>query len=238
MSRVVAAAVVAAVLAALAPFAAAQAPQQMLVPLGAGPLVDLAAEASREVPNDLMTATMVVEANDASAAALASLLNRTTAEALRVAGEFRDVRARSGGSQTYPVYDRTNKQTGWRGRSEVRLESRDFKQTAELIARLQGGMQLQGVSFSVSPELRRQTENELVVEAVAAFRARADIAARALGTRGYRIRRLAINTAGAFPQPRAMARAAPASADAFSAPVFEGGTSQVQVSAQGVVEVE
>jgi predicted secreted protein len=224
-----------AVLAAIAPFASAQ----PVAPAGAGTQVELAAEATREVANDLMTATMAVEASDANPAALASLLNRTTADALRTAGEFREVRARSGGSQTYPVYDRANRQTGWRGRAEVRLESRDFQQMAQLVARLQAGMQVGGIAFGVSPELRRKTENELIDEAVAAFRARADIAAKALGARGYRIKRIAISSSAAFPPPRPMARMASAvAADAAPPPVFEGGTSQVQVGAQGTVEAE
>lgn len=228
---------IAALLAVVAPLTAAQ--PVPAAGAGSGTQVELAAEASREVANDLMTATMVVDANDADPAALATRLNRTTADALRVAGEFRDVRARSGGSQTHPVYDRANRQTGWRGRAEVRLESRDFRQMAELVARLQASMQLGGIAFGVSPELRRRTEDELIVEAVAAFRARADIAARALGARGYRITRLAIDSAAAHPQPRPMARmAAAAPVEAVAPPTFEGGTSHVQVGVQGGVQVE
>jgi len=36
-----------------------------------------------------------------------------------------------------------------------------------LIGRLQSSMQLGSVAFTVSPEVRRQTENELLTEAVA-----------------------------------------------------------------------
>ena len=227
------------VLFSLLAFAAPLASAQPATPAGAAPQIELTAEASREVPNDLMTATLAIDANDTNPAVLASALNRTTTEALRVAGEFRDVRARSGGSQTFPVYDRQNRQTGWRGRAEVRLESRDFQQMAQLIARLQSSMQLGGIAFGISPEARRQIENDLINEAVSAFRARADLAAKAVGARGYRIKRLAINTGGVAPFPRPMARMAPAAApDSVAVPVFEAGTSQVQVSAQGMVEAE
>jgi predicted secreted protein len=223
------------VLAAVAPLAAAQvAPAP-----AAGAQVELTGEATREVANDQMTAVMVVESTDANAAALATLLNRTTADAQRAAAEFGAVKVRTGGSQTYPVYDRANKQTGWRGRAEVRLESRDFQQMAQLVARLQTSMQLAGISFAVSPELRRQTENELINEAVNAFRARADIAAKSLGARGYRIKRVSINSGTQFGQPRPVMRMAAASAEAAPPPPsFEGGTSQVQVNVQGTVEVE
>ena len=220
-------------LAATAPLAVAQS----VAPAGNGPQVELAADVSREVRNDLMSATLFVEANDANPVALASLLNRAGADALRAAGEFKEVKAQSGGNQTFPVYDRANKQTGWRGRAEVRLESRDFQAMAQLVARLQSSMQLGGIAFGVSPELKRQTENDLIAEAVNAFRARAEIAAKALGSPQYRIKRLAINAPGGYPGPRPMARMSAASADAAAPPVFEGGTSQVRVEVQGTVEI-
>jgi predicted secreted protein len=200
--------------------------------------VDLQAEVAREIQNDLMLASMHAEANDPSAARVAAELNRVTAAALRTADEFKSVKARSGFHQTFPVYDRNNRLTGWRGRAEIRLESKDFAAMASLIGRLQSSMQLGGVSFNVSPELRRQTENELITEAVTAFRGRADIATRAIGGKSYRIRRIGISTGG-FPGPRPMIAQARAAAPAEVAPpTFEGGTSTVQVSANGTVQVE
>jgi predicted secreted protein len=202
--------------------------------------VDLQAEVSREVQNDLMNATVFTEVNDPSAARVADQVNRITAEGLKSAGEFKSVKARSGFSNTFPIYDRQGKLTGWRGRSELRLESKDTAAMAGLIGKLQSTMQLGGVSFSVSPEVRRQTENEMINDAVAAFRTRADIAAKAIGGRTYKIRRIGINAGGFAPGPRpmAMARAAAGSAPEVAPPAFEAGTSMVQVSVNGTVEVE
>src|SRR5512146_2594285 len=132
-------------LAALAAAAVPLAVAQPITPAGAGPQVELAAEASREVANDLMTATLFATAEGSDPAPLQGQINRAVSEALRVAAEFREVKARSGGSQTFPVYDRNNRQTGWRGRGEIRLEGRDFQQMAQLVARLQSTMQLGGL---------------------------------------------------------------------------------------------
>ncbi len=210
-----------------------------LSPSATSAQIEVSAEATREVQNDLMTATMFIEASETSAAALASSLNRVTAEALKTAAEWKQVRARSGAYQTYPLYDRGNKQLGWRGRAEVRLESRDFTAMAALIGKLQPALQLGGIGFGVSPEQRRQTENELIAEAVAALRARADIARAALGAKQHRIRKLVITTPATVPPRPLLARSQAASPQAeVAAPVFEGGTSQVQVSASGTVDVE
>jgi predicted secreted protein len=101
-------------------------------------------------------------------------------------------------------------------------------------------MQLGGVSFTVSPEARRQAENELINHAVAAFQARADLAAKAIGGRTYKIRRISLNTGGFPPVPRPMGapRAMTAQAAEVAPPVFEAGTSVVNVVASGTVEVE
>lgn len=200
--------------------------------------VELQAEAQREVTNDLLNASMYVEASDANATQLANTLNRVSNEALKIAANFKSVRVRSGGNNTYPVYDRNQKLTGWRGRAEVRLESRDFQAAAGLIAKLQATMQLSSLSFSLSRETRVNLENDLIAEAISAFRARADITRQALAGKSYKIRRIAINTGGGMVQPRPMFRAAAATSAEVATPQLEGGLSTVTVSVSGAVEVE
>jgi predicted secreted protein len=201
-------------------------------------VVELQAEAQRDVPNDTLTAQFYVEASDPEARQVADTLNRTLNQAMAVAKGSPGVQARSGNSQTYPVYDRSQHLTGWRGRAELRVDTRDFQAGAALIARLQSMLQLSSMSFSVSAEARRAAENELIPEAIAAFRTRADIVRRALDGRGYRIRHLAINSGGA-PAPRPiMLRAMAAASSEVAAPQLEGGLAQVSVSVSGAVEVE
>jgi len=200
--------------------------------------VELQAEAQREVTNDLLNASLYVEATDANAAQLANTLNRASNEALKIAANFKSVRARSGSNNTYPVYDRNQKLTGWRGRAEIRLDSRDFQAAAGLIAKLQASMQLSSLSFSLAKDTREKLENDLIAEAISAFRARADITRQALAGKSYRIRRVAINTGGGMMQPQPMFRAAAASAAEVATPQLEGGLSTVTVSVSGAVEVE
>jgi predicted secreted protein len=198
--------------------------------------VELQAEAQREVQNDLLNATLYVELEDASAAAVANAVNRRVNDALRIAKDYKGVRVRSGNNQTYPVYSKTNALQGWRGRGEIRIDSGDFEAASTLIGKLQATLQLGNISFSVAPETRRSVENELITEAIAAFKARADIIKNALAGRAYKLQRL--NVAGAYntPQPRlAMARAA--SSAEVAAPNLEGGISQVTIRANGAIEI-
>ena len=201
-------------------------------------VVELQAEAQREVPNDTLSANLYVELNDANPAALANAMNKAVNDALRTAKDYKSVRVRSGGNQTYPVYTKDKLLQGWRGRAEIRLESKDFEAASGLIGKLQAAMQLGGLGFSVSPEARRQAENELIVEAVGAFKARAEILRATLAGRGYKLQRLNVNSGHSVPSPRlAMARAATAGAPAVAAPDFEGGVSQVTVTAAGAIEI-
>ena len=201
--------------------------------------VDLQADAQREVGNDTLNAVLFIELSEVDAAKLGDTLNRTTTEALAAAKDFGPVRVRTGNNQTYPVYDRAQRITGWRGRAELRLESKDFQAAAALIGRLQSRMQLGQIGFSVSPEVRKAAEDEIIGAAIKAFRARADIVRTSLGGRGYKIRRLAVNTGGGFVPPRPlMARAGVAAAEGVATPPLEGGVSQITVSVNGTIEVE
>jgi predicted secreted protein len=201
-------------------------------------MVELQAEAQREVQNDLLNASLYVELNDASPAALASAINKSVNEALHAAKDYKGVRVRSGNNQTYPVYAKGNVLQGWRGRAEIRLESKDFEAASGLIGKLQASLQIGNMSFSVSPEARRQAENELISEAIVAFKARADIVKASLGGRSYKLQRLNMASGYNAPQPRfAMARAQVASAPEVAAPNLEAGVSLVTVTANGAIEV-
>jgi len=199
--------------------------------------VSLQASAQRELPNDLLDATLYVEVNDPTPAGAANAVNATVNTALRTARGYAAVRARSGNSRTFPIYTRGNQLQGWRGRGEVRIESKDFEAASTLIGKLQESMQLGGIQFSVSVEARRAAENELIGEAIAAFKARAEIVRKALGGRGYKLQNLEVSSARDGPVPRlAMARAAPA-AQEVAPPAFEAGLTTITVNANGSIEI-
>lgn len=200
-------------------------------------VVELQAAADREVGNDLMLATLYIQQEGLDSAQVGNTVNRAVTEALNLARSYPAVKVRTGNNQTMPVYDRNNKQTGWRGRGEIRLETRDFAAGANLIGKLQSSLQLGNISFAVSPEARKKAEDELIAEAIAAFKNRAELVKGVMGGRGYKIQRLNLNTGYSGPPPRPMMMAMAKSADVAPPPV-EGGTSQVNVQVNGAIEVE
>ncbi|MGI9046791.1 MAG: SIMPL domain-containing protein [Burkholderiales bacterium] len=200
-------------------------------------VVELQSEAQREVRNDTMTATLFVEQNGFEPAQVADGVNKVVNQALQTAKDFQDVTVKSGYTQTYPVYGKNNQLQGWRMRSELRLETKNFEAGSKLIGKLQSSMQLAEMGFSVSDEARRKAENELMTEAIARFRERADIAKQVLDGRAYKIQRLSVNSGGRQPIRPFLARAEAKSMD-VAAPDVQAGTSEVTVSVNGAIEID
>jgi predicted secreted protein len=200
-------------------------------------VVELQAGADREVANDQMQALLSIEQNDPNPAQIAASINRAIAEALRAAKDYPTVKVRTGNNQTTPVYNRTSQLQGWRGRAEMRLETRDFAAGAALIGKLQASLQLGNVSFAIAPETRKKAEDDLIAEAINAFKARADLVRGVMGGKAYKIEHIRITTGyTSSPRPYMMAKAS--SSDSVTPPPLEAGTSTVNVQVAGTVEVE
>jgi predicted secreted protein len=199
--------------------------------------VDFQVEASREIANDLLTATLSAEIQDKQPARVAQQLNSILNDALRQSAAFSGVKVSSGNQRTYPVYGKNNQISGWRGQGEIRLESRDFKAAGELIMLLQTAMQLGNVQFSISTETRSLAENTLITEAIKAFQLRSEAIRTATGAKSYKTVHFSINQNG-MPQhfPVALMRA---SADsAIPAPEFAAGDSRLTVQINGTIELQ
>ena len=215
-----------------APFAlAAQAPTETLFNL-----VTLGAQADREVPNDLLTATLAAEAEGTDPAQLADNVNRTMQRSLATALSYKSVKTQSGGYQTTPVYDK-NRVVRWRVRQELRLESPDFAAATELVGKLQANLLLAGLTLSVSGETRRKAENALITEALAAFDERARVVREAMKAKGYRVRDLQVTPGGMPPRPMlAVARAM--ASETAAAPALEPGSTRILISVSGTIQLQ
>lgn len=200
-------------------------------------LVSLSAQASREVSNDTLLAVMAAEAEGPDAPALADTVNRAMRDALKVAKGYGAVKSSTGTYQTLPVYDKA-KVVRWRVRQELRLESRDFAAASELVGKLQPALVVVRMNTFVSAEARRAAEQSLVAEAIAAFHERAGVAREANRAKGWRLKDMNIGTADHAGVP-VRALAAPAMLRSDSAPpVVEAGTSTIQVTVNGTVQLQ
>jgi predicted secreted protein len=217
----------------LSPFAlAAQTPAETQFNL-----VNLNAQAEREIPNDLLTAMLAAEAEGADPAQLADGVNRTMQRALATALAYKSVKTQSAGYQTTPVYDK-NRVARWRVRQELRLESGDFAAATELIGKLQANLAVTGLSLSVSGEVRRKAENALIAEALAAFDERARVVRDAMKAKGYRMRDLQVATGGVPPRPVFAMAARALSAESVAQPAIEPGSARILITVSGTIQLQ
>jgi len=202
--------------------------------------VGFSVDRSREVANDQVTAVLSVTHEDPNASEVAARINRDMGWALGLAKARATLRARSGGYSIHPISDpkRANLRH-WRGAQEIVLESGDVEAMTALVGQLQERLQVGSVAFSVSPERRREVEDELLGEVLQAFQARAELVRRGFGASRYRLVEVQVGTGGGGPLPvRAVMRGMMAAEAEMPAPALEGGTSEIAVSAQGSIELE
>ncbi len=203
-------------------------------------VVNIQAEASRQVSNDEMHAILFIEKNNKQPAQLSAEINTLMNQAQSIARKFPQVKFETGSQTTYPVYDNDNqKLKEWRGRAEINLESKDFKAASQLISELQQNFQTQSINFTVSNEQRKKVENELIVEASKNFQQRAQIMTHAWNKSAYELVNLNINTNRSYPQPIMMrASAAKFNAEAAPAQDMAAGESTLSVNANGSIQLK
>ena len=199
--------------------------------------ISLRAEVSQEVPRDLMQVTLYTEEQNSDPAKLAAGITETMNKALAQARQVNGVKIRQGSRNSYPIYEeKGQKITGWRERAELRLESADFPALSKLTGEMLQTLQMGGMDFSIADHTRKQSEDALLKEAVAAFKARAQLATDALGGKSYKVVNLNLNSVG-FPQRYAAPMMMKAARDSAPTPDVEAGTSEVSLNADGTIEV-
>lgn len=216
---------------AFVPTASAETPEPSNV-------VNFEVQVSREIPNDIMRATVSAQKEDRDAANAADAVNRLVTAGLERAKKFPAIKAQTGGYHTYPVYDKT-RIAQWRAQSDIRLESRDFSQMSTLLGQLQETMQISNLEFVVSPASRSAAEQGLTVDAINAFRQRAEVIRTAYKADSYRIRQIDIHSAdnGGIIRPQRMAVMEMA-AKSVAPPPAEPGSSLLTTSISGSIQLK
>ncbi len=205
-------------------------------------VLNLSANASREVANDEMVARLYVQADAASPAVLARELGGALERARKEATRYPQLSFAQAGYNSWPEYGKDRKVNGWRGRASVVVSGRDLQAASELVARLQGFMLIENIGFQVSEMARRAAQQALIPEALADIDAQARVVGRSLGKQRQAVRELTLNgPGGGAPMPVfAQAKFAVANAEAGAPdPVnWQPGVSRIGVDANARVELQ
>lgn len=201
-------------------------------------VVNLQAEATRQVSNDEMHAVLFIEKSNKQPAVLSSQITQFMNQAMQLAKKYPQVKVETGSQTTYPVYDNdSSKLKEWRGRAEINIESTDFKAASQLVSELQQSFQTESINFTVSDAQRKKVENELMVEASKNFQQRAQLLSQTWNKSGYNLVNLNLNTSNHYPQPMMRASMAKfANAEAADAQNVAAGESKITVNANGAIQ--
>lgn len=196
--------------------------------------VNLQAQAEREIPNDQLTVMLAVEEEGKEAAKIANKINQDMVWALKIVGKKSEVDSRTQAYNTYPIYDKRTV-IGWRAIQQLELKSTNITELSELVGQLQSRLQVKNMRFSPTRETRVQYENDLIEEAMIAFKQRVDIVKKHMDDKNVRIVNMDVNTGGGHNRP-IYAESRMMAMDSKSAPAVEAGTSQITVTVSGSVQ--
>jgi len=193
---------------------------------------------TREVKNDWATARLVSSAEGKDPAAIASEVNARMARALARAKKEKGIEVESGGYTTHPIYD-ANRIVRWQAQQEMRLAAADVDRLAKLVGALQEEqLMLTGIEFSIKRQTREALQDELTLEALRNFRARADLVTKGMSGKGWSLIALSVGQAGGAPPVYAMRAEADMAMKSMAAPSFEAGKSELSVSVDGTIELD
>ncbi|MCO5106879.1 MAG: SIMPL domain-containing protein [Burkholderiaceae bacterium] len=200
----------------------------------------VSAAAYREVPQDRVTVTLYAERESPQPGAGQAQVSALLGPVLESLKARPDLEVQSSGYRTDPVWQQS-RVVAWRTRGSIQVSAQPSDTFNRLVGDLATKLNVESVTYWLSRPAQLAAERELIAEAVAAFRAKADTAAKALGFRAYSVRVVSVDGAGPIrpePVPRVMmSRAASAEAAPVPLPGAEGKTT-VTVTVSGSVALE
>ena len=204
-------------------------------------VIQLAANGSVEVQQDLLSISMTTTREGQDATAIQTQLKTALDSALgeaKKSAQPGQLDVRTGNFSLYPRYGRDGKITAWQGTTELVLEGRDFARISATAGKIQT-LTLSNVAFSLSREQRIKVEGDAQSVAIERFKARAAEIAKSFGFATYTLREVAVNAGdqGFTPRPRMVSMEAKSAVSDASVPV-EAGKTTVTVTVSGTVQLQ
>lgn len=202
-------------------------------------LLHISATESREVDQDLLIATLRIEVEDANNRTVQNDVNKGMKAALDLAKSYKDVKAITRGYNVHQ-YDKNAgkrdrpRELVWKGSQSVQLKSKNADELLELAGKIQNaGFLMDGLSYTLSPEVAAQVQDEMLEAALEKLRTRAERAAKALGKKEAELKE--INTQGNYTpaQPvyhRGVRAEMAVMSDKMAAPVASAGETTITMN--------
>ncbi len=198
-------------------------------------IINLHADADRQVENDVMVVGMSAQSETNSAVEAAENVNKMMSWAAAIAAKSDGVKSQTLNYQTRPLY-KNKALIGWSVNQQIRFESKEFGTLSTLVGTLQEKLRVDSMQFVVSPERQRATMTELIVVVLGAFREKATLVTATLGGRDYRLVNLSIRQDSPIAPYQRAYQAEVMSAQA-APPHVEAGDSRVNIRVEGSIQL-
>ena len=211
--------------------------QQPAPPQG---VLTLTASASVEVPRDLLSIAFSTSRDGTEAGAVQAALRQALDAALteaRRSAKPGEVDVQAGNFTIHPRYNNKGVMTGWSGSAEMTVEGRDMTTIAQLAGRIQT-MTIARVGYALSRQAREKVEAQVVAQAIARYRAKAEATSKEFGFGGYTIREVNVATDEPPPHMPMMRRQAADAMVAADAMPIEPGRGSVTATVSGSVQMK
>ena len=195
---------------------------------------------SREVESDLLVASVNVQQSHSDAGAAFREVNEAVLKIIELAQQVEGVTLSSGGYHTSSrQYGKKGKRrVEWVVRQVLSMKTQHFPPLLNHLGEIQqaGGM-VQSLNYTVSPDRKREIEDQLKVKAVSRFRARAADYAEAagMGREEWKLLTLSIDGQQAEPMPMSRGMFAMESTQGISAP---SGTNTLMATVSGAITLQ
>ena len=196
-------------------------------------VLHLSETAQRDVPRDLLHATLAATAVDADAGKAQAAINRQMTAAQARIKQAAHITVETAGYSVYRDNPGKGVPARWHGSQSVTLTGKDFSALLTLVGALQQqGLIMQNLTPDLSRDARQSVEDSLTNEALTRLQQRADRVATTLGTKVLGFRKITVGNVNtpSPPMPRMMAALAVAPGPA-PPPVAEGGNATVSITA-------
>lgn len=200
-------------------------------------VVHLSASASSEVENDLMVVRLSTQHEAKKASEAASLVNQDMAWALKEVKRFGDIESQTEQYNTYPMY-KDSKIRSWQASQTLRLQSENTGDLSKVLLALQARLNIQSMNFKPTKATSKKASDALIEDALKAFNERATLVQKALNAGGYSIVEIHVNTQDHFAPVYHRAENYSVMSKSVAAPAVESGTSTVNVTVSGKIQLQ
>lgn len=169
-----------------------------------GITVTLSASDQKKVTQDLLVASLRVEVDNKDSRKVQDDINKAMKAAVDMVKAEPAIKVSTGSYYVYnydpqpaPLKSLTSedakKRMVWKGSQTIDLKSKDAQKILDMLAKLQDmGFVMNGLNYTLSPELAEAQKDELMVGALKKIQDKAALVAKTLGKSGYDIAELTI----------------------------------------------